>query len=281
MRTIHDDELERILLDDCPFSDPTTEGLGVAEVAARVGLSARHDMVVCGVEEAARMFELAGAVPLVGTRSGARVRAGAPLLEATGSGGALHRSYRMAQTLMEILSGIATAARAIVEAAHSANPACRVACTRKHMPGMKRWALRAIEAGGAVPHRLSLSDYILVFNEHRVLLDRDRPLAEHFARLKASAPERRLAAEGASVEEAILLAKAGAEIVQVDKLTPEQVAAVSRELSGLSPRPLLAAAGGINASNAGSYAGAGADLLVTSAPYYAPPRDVKAEIARL
>jgi molybdenum transport protein len=277
---INDDELIRILLDDCPFSDLTTEGLGIADVPAQARLVARDPMVVCGVEEAARMFELAGASAQIVTASGNAVASGTLLLEASGSGGALHRTYKVAQTLMEILSGIATATRAIVDGAHKANPSCRVACTRKHMPGMKRWALRAIETGGAAPHRLGLSDTVLVFEEHRRLLDDGRSLKELFARLRLSAPERRLAAEGASLEEAVHLAEAGAEIIQVDKMSPEQVAAVARAFTAMTPRPLLAAAGGVNAGNAEAYAAAGADLLVTSAPYYAPPRDVKVHMTR-
>lgn len=280
MSIVRDEELSRILLDDCPYSDPTTAGLGIADKPARATLTARHDMIVCGVEEAARMFELSGASARIAVGSGAFAPAGTLLLEAAGAGAALHRSYKMAQTLMEMLSGIATSARAIVDAARSANPNCRVACTRKHMPGMKRWALRAIETGGAVPHRLGLSDYVLVFEEHRSLLDPGVPLDEHFQRLKAFAPERRLAAEASGVEEAIQLAQAGAEIVQVDKLTPDEVAAVAAGLRDVSPRLLLAAAGGINASNAAAYAAAGADILVTSSPYLATPRDVKVRITR-
>ena len=280
MARLRDEELARILLDDCPHSDPTTEGLGVADVPAIARLTARGDMVVCGVEEAARMFELSGAQSQPMARSGASVPAGTLLLKAKGAGGDLHRTYKMAQTLMEILSGIATATRAIVDAARKANPGCRVACTRKHMPGMKSWALRAIHAGGAAPHRLGLSDYILVFDEHRALLDPSVTLAEHFARLKASAPERRLAAEASTLDGALELAKAGAEIVQVDKMSPQQVGAVAAAFATMAPRPQLAAAGGVNATNAAAYAAAGADLLVTSAPYYAPPRDVKVTIAR-
>jgi molybdenum transport protein len=280
MAHLRDEELARILLDDCPYSDPTTEGLGIADVPAIAKLTARGDMVVCGVEEAARMFELSGAQSRPLLQTGVSVAAGTLLLEAKGRGGDLHRTYKMAQTLIEILSGIATATRAIVDMAHKANPSCRVACTRKHMPGMKSWALRAINAGGAAPHRLGLSDYILVFGEHRALLDPSVPLAEHFARLKASAPERRLAAEASTFDGALELAQAGAEIVQVDKMTPEQVGAVAAAFAKMSPRPRLAAAGGVNPTNAAAYAAAGADLLVTSAPYYAPPRDVKVTIIR-
>lgn len=81
MPTIHDDELARILMDDCPYSDPTTEGLGIGGIAARVTLTARHDMTVCAVEQAARMFELSGAVARVVVPSGRQVTAGTLLLD--------------------------------------------------------------------------------------------------------------------------------------------------------------------------------------------------------
>jgi len=280
MTIVHDDELLAILRDDCPYSDITTEGLGIGDVAATLRMAARQDMVLCGVEEAVRMFALMGASAKAASASGAAVAAQGLILEAAGEARALHRTYKMAQTWMEILSGIATATRAIVTAAHRGNPHCRIACTRKHMPGMKRMAIRAIEAGGAAPHRLGLSDYLLVFNEHRVLLDDAVALKDHLARLKRSAPERRLTAEAHGVDEALLLAKAGADVLQVDKLSPEDVAELRAKLSAAAPGVVLAAAGGVNASNAQAYAAAGADILVTSAPYYAPPRDVKVTFAK-
>ena len=280
MTIVYDDELLAILRDDCPYSDITTEGLGIGGAAATLRMTARQDMVLCGVEEAVRMFALMGASAKAAAASGAAVAAQGLILEAAGEARALHRTYKMAQTWMEILSGIATATRAIVTAAHRGNPHCRIACTRKHMPGMKRMAIRAIEAGGAAPHRLGLSDYLLVFNEHRVLLDDAVALKDHLARLKRSAPERRLTAEAHGVDEALLLAKAGADVLQVDKLSPEDVAELRAKLSAAAPGVVLAAAGGVNASNAQAYAAAGADILVTSAPYYAPPRDVKVTFAK-
>lgn len=280
MQRLSDSYLLGFLSDDCPFSDLTTEGLGIDETPAQLSFVARHDMTVCGIEEAVRLFELSGAGARHLVVSGSPASAGTQLLAANGSGGALHRTYKMAQTLVEILSGIATAARAIVTAAQAENPRCRVACTRKHMPGMKQHALRAIEAGGAVPHRLGLSDYVLVFEEHRALLDENTPLDACFSRLKASAPERKLAAEATELRDVIAFTKAGADIVQVDKMSPEQVAEAKRALLLAVPGVLLAAAGGINPTNAGAYAKAGADILVTSSPYYAQPRDVKVTIAK-
>jgi molybdenum transport protein len=280
MPRLTDSELERILSDDCPYSDPTTEGLGIADVPARATLAARHDMIVCASEEAARIFELSGASARIKVASGGHAAAGTVLLEVEGPASSIHRSYKMAQTLMELMSGIATSARSMVDAARAVNPLCRVACTRKPMPGMKRHALRAIQVGGAVPHRLSLSDYILVFEEHRTLLDPAVPLADHLARLKGHSPERRLAVEATTIDEAIAFARAGAEIVQVDKASPADIATIASAFDTLSTRPLLAAAGGVNPSNAADYAAARADILVSSAPYYAPPRDVKVQIKR-
>jgi molybdenum transport protein len=43
-------------------------------------------------------------------------------------------------------------------------------------------------------------------------------------------------------------------------------------------RPLIAAAGGVNAANAAAYAQAGADVIVTSAPYLARPCDVQVNL---
>ncbi|AGT07253.1 ModD protein [Paracoccus aminophilus] len=278
MSHLSDAELQRILNDDCPYSDPTTEGLGIANVVAQASLTARYDMTVCASEEAARMFELVGARAEIRVPTGGFAPTGTCLLQVEGSAAALHRSYKMAQTLMEILSGMASSARAIVQAAEAVRPDIRVACTRKHMPGMKTAALRAIEAGGAVPHRLGLSDFVLIFEEHRTLLDAQIPLARHFARLRAHSPERRLAVEASGVIEAVAFAEAGAEIVQVDKASPEEIAEIARCFDLLPQRPLLAAAGGINAGNAAAYTAAGADILVTSAPYYAPPKDVKVRI---
>lgn len=275
-----DDELMRILLDDCPFGDITTRGLGVDGVPARALLVPRGGMTLAGVEEAARLFELCGAEARIVHASGESIAADTPILEARGAGGALHRGYKMAQTLLEILGGIATAARAIVQAAQAQRPECRVVCTRKHMPGIKRWAVKAIEAGGASPHRLGLSDSILVFDEHWALVEPGRSEVDCIARLRASAPERKVAAEASNAERAIALARAGADIVQVDKLAPEALADIVQAFATMTPRPLLAAAGGIHTGNAARYAASGADLLVTSAPYYAPPRDVKVTISR-
>ncbi|CAH2600745.1 putative pyrophosphorylase ModD [Rhodovastum atsumiense] len=278
---IPDSELLRLVQEDVPYDDVTTEGLGIAARPGRAGFTAAADMVAACVEDAARLLDLCGCRSVCHVRSGTAVARGTLLLEATGDAGALHRAGKTAQVLIELASGIASRAAAIVAAARAVAPQVAVACTRKHMPGAKRIALKAIMAGGAVPHRLGLSDSVLVFADHRVFLAEGTDLAAVFRRLRAHAPERCLRAEAETEAEALALARAGVDVVQIDKATPESVARLAAAFQACSPRPLLAAAGGINETNAAAFAAAGADLLVTSAPYYATPRDVKLRMSPL
>jgi molybdenum transport protein len=62
-------------------------------------------------------------------------------------------------------------------------------------------------------------------------------------------------------------------------MAPEQVAEAVRAIAALEHRPPIAATGGIHEGNAAAYAAAGADVLVTSAPYAAPPIDVKVRMS--
>jgi molybdenum transport protein len=83
--------------------------------------------------------------------------------------------------------------------------------------------------------------------------------------------------EVSTLKEASVWADAGADVLQLEKFTPEAVAAcrMALEHETHTRRPLLAAAGGVRADNAAAYVAAGADFLVTSSPYTAPPRDVQ------
>lgn len=271
-------ELEALLLDDVPYGDLTTEALGIGDTPARMTFAARDPMAVALVEDAAAIIDIAGGSVELTARSGDVLQPGAPILSAHGPAAALLRGWKVAQTLIEIWSGVASTAHDIVTAARVVAPDIVVACTRKHTPGTKRFAVAAVKAGGASMHRLGLSETILVFGEHVAVAGVG--LAEIAARLRRAAPERKLVVEVKAVDEALTAAAAGFDVIQVDKLGPKEIAAIRAGLAREGARPVLAAAGGVNASNAAAYAAAGADVLVTSAPYTARPRDVQVRIER-
>ncbi|MFZ1110171.1 MAG: ModD protein [Rhodomicrobium sp.] len=277
MRSVPVSVLERLLGEDVADGDLTTASLGIGGLPGAMEFRARQAMTVAGSDVAAGMIEHAGAEASLLLAPGARAEAGALILTAKGPAAALHKSWKAAQTLVEILSGIATATRALVDAVQAANPETRVVCTRKTVPGARRLSMMAIRAGGAIPHRLGLSETILVFAEHRVFMPGASP-ADIAARLRREAPEKKLGVEVATVAEAREAIEAGFDIVQLEKMTPADVAAVSAATRASPHRVLIAAAGGVSPDNAGAFVRAGAGLIVSSWPYTARPADVAVTI---
>jgi molybdenum transport protein len=90
-------------------------------------------------------------------------------------------------------------------------------------------------------------------------------LAAIIDRLRQRAPEKKMWSRPNTLEPS--RSRKRRCIVQLDKASAEDVARLRRYCEGRTPRPLVAAAGGINAANAADCAGA--DLIVTSAPYTA------------
>lgn len=266
-------QLERLLFDDAPYGDLTTDLLGIGAQRARMTFSARGSMVLALATEAAEILEMAGASVERLIEDGQALAPGQEFLHAEGQAGALLRGWKVAQTLVEIWSGVATAAREVVEAARAVAPDIGIACTRKNTPGVKNFSVAAIRAGGAEMHRLGLSETILVFPEHLAFLGGET-LDSAVARLRRGAPEKKLVLEAGTIALALAAAEAGFDVIQAEKFSPADIALLVKQLATLTKSPKLAAAGGVNRANAAEYARAGADILVTSAPYAAPPRDV-------
>ncbi len=268
-----DSVLDEFLADDVPLLDLTTHVLAIGAKPGRMVFTARNAMVVACAEEAARIIERAGGKVDLQTQSGEALAAGALILNATGPAQALLRAWKISQNLIEVAAGIATATRGIVDAARAVKPRVGIVCTRKNAPGTKLTSLKAILAGGATPHRLGLSETILIFAEHRAFFE-GTPPKEVIALVRQAVAEKKIVVEVGSIDEALLWASAGADVIQTEKFSPQDVETVCRALEKLPVKPHLAVAGGVNAGNAGAYASAGADVLVTSAPYWAKPCDV-------
>jgi len=270
-----DDELLRLWLqEDAPHGDLTSRSLGLQAEPAALVFCARRAMRVALIEEAARLFELCGAQAQVLVPSGADAAPATELLRAQGQAGALLLAWKVAQTGVEVASGMASEAARIIALLRAAGHPQALACTRKTPPGQRALARRAVTAGGAVMHRLGLSESLLVFPEHRLYVPpQDWPA--RLAALRQAQPEKRLVVEVGSLPDALATAQAGAEVLQLERFTPDQLAALRTALAELGLRPLLAPAGGVTAANALAYAEAGADFLVSSAPYHAAPADVQ------
>lgn len=269
-----DEEIGRFLHEDCPYGDLTSALVEIGSKSGRITFTTRHETVACCTEEAARLFERLGCMVMTFESSGTLLSQGAPLLEARGQAGALHMGWKAALNLLEAASGIATRTYALVRDARTVAPAVEVVATRKVFPGTKAVTTKAVYVGGGLPHRLGLSESVLVFAQHVAFLGDEQELWDRLPSIKERVKEKKIGVEVTNERSALAAAAAGADIIQVDKLGPEELSALVGALRSAAPRVVIAAAGGINLENVKAYAESGVDLLVTSAMYWGKPADI-------
>lgn len=271
---LSDAEIANLLQEDVPYFDLTTTVLGIGRQPGRITFVTRHHTIICGTEEAARILEQCGADVEHLTPSGTARPPGSVVLQASGAAYALHRAWKVAVNLLEYTSGIATRTHGMVAAAQRVNPAVAVVTTRKMFPGTRALSIKAVQAGGALPHRLGLSETVLVFAQHRAFTAGMAGLLERLEAAKRLCREKQFAVEVETVEEALLVAQAGANHIQFDKLSAAELTAAVQAIRQLAPGVLLAAAGGITPQTVADYAATGVDILVTTAPYFGKPADI-------
>lgn len=267
--------IDELLEEDCPYMDLTVEALGIGREPGLLTCHPKAACVVAGVEVAARLLESSGCRVACEAASGDRLEAGQVFLRAEGSAGAIHRSLKIAQNVMEYSSGIATRAAGMLESARKANPHVQLAVTRKHFPGTKRLSLAAAQAGGAIVHRLGLSDSLLVFDQHRVFTGGLDGFASRVSEYRKAFPEQKLGAEVATPEEALLLARAGIDSIQCERFTCADLEETVRGVKAVNAAVQVLAAGGVTGKNAAAVAATGVDVLVTTWAYFGKPADIK------
>ncbi len=273
-----EEEIDRIIEDDVPMGDMTSLMLDFSGQDGQIRLLARNPMVVCCSEEAERIYKKVGLTVKNVTASGTFIRPGDLIIEAEGKADAIHLIWRTGGAMIEFASGIATRTYSLLENARKENSSITLAGTRKHPPFMKKIALKALMAGGGVPHRTGLSDTILIFKEHLAFKGGYDNLPAVIEQIKNRQKERKIVVEAHTPEQAFLAIEAGADAIQFDKLPAEEFQNAAEKCREMNANVLVLAAGGVNGKNAASYAKAGADVLVTSWMYFGPPADVKAEI---
>jgi molybdenum transport protein len=278
IRALSDEALHALLREDAPCGDITTLSLGLGEQHGRLVMAARQPMTVCGSEEAARLFELVGASATVLSASGRHVLADAELISAQGKAASLLMAWQVAQMLLAHASGVASEVARIVTELKAAGHGVPLACTREAFPGTRALAVKAVHCAGGVMHSMGLSDGLQLSPAHRVFVDAH--MDDLLGRIQRGQPGRSLVVEVASLHEALAMAESGAQTLQLQHFTPDAVRQCKLALHQSRLHPLLAVAGDVHAGNAVAYADAGADILVSSAPYHAAVRDVEVRFAR-
>lgn len=278
---IPDAVIDRFIQEDAPYGDLTTHLLGIGPKHGKIIYWAREESVLCCSEEASRLLNKLGAATTRMLPSGTLIPAGSEFLEAEGTAAVLHSGWKAALNLLEYASGIANRTARIIKTARSVNPDISVVTTRKSFPGTKQIVMKAIMAGGALPHRLGLSETILVFKQHMDFMGGLEEFLKAVPDLRARAKESKVIVEADTSDEAVQIARAGVDVVQLDKANPDELKVLVKELRNINPLIKISAAGGINETNIERYAATGVDIIVLSSVYFGKPSDMSVKILPL
>lgn len=226
--------------------------MGIAEYRARKA------GVVAGLHIAAAVLENSGISDYqILVNEGDRVTAGTKLIEAKANTRSLLLTERTALNILGRLSGIATLTRLWVDAISGTK--CAIRDTRKTTPLMREFEKFAVRMGGGVNHRMSLSDAALIKDNHVVAAGGVTPA---FAAVKAMYPNIDLEVEVDSLDQLSEVIEAGADLVLLDNMTPDQCKQAVLIGKGLVK---LEASGGITLDLARAYAESGVDYLAIGA----------------
>jgi nicotinate-nucleotide pyrophosphorylase (carboxylating) len=260
------------LAEDAPAGDLTSRLVVPEDARCAAEIRAKAPGVLAGRAVAQAVFEAAaeldGPVELDWkAEDGAELTPGDLVAVVHGSARAILRAERPALNLLAHLSGIATLTRAFVRAAAPA----RVLCTRKTTPGLRALEREAVAAGGGELHRASLSDAVLVKDNHVRLAG---GVGEAVRRARRGGLPVEVEVEDLDeLEEALA---AGADRVLLDNAGAEVVAAA---LARVGDPERLEVSGGVTLEALPALVRAGARLIsVGRITHSAPALDLSLEV---
>jgi nicotinate-nucleotide pyrophosphorylase (carboxylating) len=250
--------LLRFIEEDAPNGDVTSAAI-IPDVTCDAVIRAEKDGVIAGLDEASELFSHFGISVKHLAKDGDIVHRNDCLLVLSGDAKRILLIERTALNIIGRMSGIATQTRKMADIVSAVNTSCRIAATRKTCPGFRVLDKKAVSIGGGDPHRMNLSDGVLIKDNHLALV----PLGIAIKAAKKSTTYKKIEIEVETSENALIAAKAGADIIMLDNMRPAQIARTIRVLKreGLRDRIIIELSGGIDEGSLARYAALDVDVI--------------------
>jgi len=272
---LYRDIVRRAIEEDVGSGDITTAATLSSAERARGVFLVKSDCVIAGLDVAFEVFRQVAAQgddPLFVARKhdGDRCRAGQAVAEVTGPAAVLLTAERTALNFLQRLSGIATVARAFVDAAGGR---ITVLDTRKTTPTLRALEKYAVRAGGATNHRAGLFDAVLIKDNHVRLAG---GVAAAVDRMRRQRPGLAIEIEAQSLVEVDEALAARVDTILLDNLGSDEIREAVRRARG---RARTEISGGVTLDRMAELAATGADLVSAGAlTHSAPAIDISFEI---
>lgn len=244
------------LNEDINYMDVTTDNLLSEDHCSSAYYIAKDSGILCGIDIAKRVFELAGGNVEFETliNDGSIVKNGDIIAKMKGSTVTLLKGERTALNLLQHLSGIATATNKCVRQIEGTKAS--ITDTRKTLPGLRALQKYAVTVGGGKNHRFNLSDGAMLKDNH---LDAYGGITGAVTALRKKIGHMvKIEVEVRNLAELQEALDNRCEVIMLDNMTYEDMATAVEIASG---RALLEASGNITAETIRMVAETGVDII--------------------
>lgn len=256
---IIDDIIQRGLNEDMPFGDITTSSIIPEDSTCTASLYVKEDGIICGLPVFERVFTLIGDVKCnLLKKDGDKVSKGEKIGEVKGNTQKVLMGERIGLNLLQRMSGIATTTyRYAKEIEHTK---AKVVDTRKITPLYRHIDKYSVLCGGGANHRYSLSDSILIKDNH---IDAAGSISNAVALAKKNASfTTKVEVETETKEEVLEAINSKADIIMLDNMSP----AMAKEMVNLiDGRAIVECSGNVTIENIKDYAETGTDYISVGA----------------
>lgn len=251
-----DNIITTALMEDINYIDEAADNLIPEEHKSSAYYVAKDTGVVCGIEVAKRVFELAGGdvVFNILMKDGTKVKKGDIIATLEGSTLTLLKGERTALNLLQHMSGIATATNKCVELV--AGTKASVTDTRKTLPGLRALQKYSVTVGGGKNHRFNLSDAAMLKDNH---IDAYGGITPAVTALRQKIGHTvKIEVEVRTLDELKEALENKVEIIMLDNMTNDDMKKAVEVTAG---RALLEASGNVTTDNIRSVAETGVDII--------------------
>ena len=269
------------LKEDAPHGDVTTRALLDPALHAQANVVAKQDLILAGVAVLHVVYRVLDPAVVVTAKfeDGDTLEAGQTFATLQGPARAILEGERVALNFLQHLSGVATlTSRFRTEIRHY--PTVLVD-TRKTIPGLRRLEKWAVALGGGTNHRTSLSDGVLIKDNHLVLLKAQGTALRETCRKARERLSRhfRICVEIETLEQIDQALDGGADVLLLDNMPPSLVREAVDLIKG---RAHTQASGGITLENVREHAATGVDSIAIGAlTHSAPAVDISLDVLPL
>ncbi|WP_294134870.1 carboxylating nicotinate-nucleotide diphosphorylase [uncultured Clostridium sp.] len=252
---IIDKIIKNALEEDIPYGDITASSVVTKGSKAKASLIAKEDGIICGLPVFERVFTILGEVQFTSlVTEGSRVKNGDIIGEVKGDALNILMGERVALNLLQRMSGIATLTNKYVNELKGLNT--KLLDTRKTTANLRILEKYAVKIGGGNNHRFSLSDGILIKDNH---IGYAGSIKEAIRLAKENSSfVRKIEVETESKEDVIEALEAGADIIMLDNMSPSQATEMVKLING---RALTECSGNITLDTVRNYALSGVDFI--------------------